>query len=98
MITEKIEAFEKLPKESRIKRLENLKEDTEKEIKSIEVFMQTIKENTDILPIDSTAREEADKFFNSLMKEKGFKEDVVTELTASIDYIKTETKDIKSII
>ena len=98
MITEKIEAFEKLSKESRIKRLENLKEDTEREMRTIEVTIQKAKEINDILPSDSDARAEAKRFLDILKKEKGFKEDTITEITASIDYIKTETKDIKSII
>jgi hypothetical protein len=97
MIKEKIKEFEQLSKEARLEKLEFRKEEQEQELKAIEISIEKTKDLFDILPSDSQAKDEAKKFFNKLINEKDFQEEQLKEIEASIDYVKSESKGIKSI-
>ena len=89
METQKEKASEsvELSKDFRIEKLEVSKEETENEIKQIEITIQEVIQIADLKPL-GTAREELNRFIGRLEQQKVINEEIKDEIIESIQFVR----------
>ena len=77
---------DEISEDAKIERLEISKEETESEIKFIEITIQKLDTISDELPARTTAREQIHIFKQKLEHEKEIQEEILGELEQSISF------------